>query len=343
MTKYSRREIVGCAGALCLALGDSEAKLFQTRAAYVQTVTGPIPAGDLGFTLPHEHVMCDFIGADKTGPHRWKQDEVIAKALPFLREINSRGVKTLFDCTPAYIGRDPIVLKRLAQETGLNIVTNTGYYGAANDKYLPKLAFDETAEQLAARWVKEWEKGIDETGVRPGFIKIGVDPATGDRPRLSAVDEKLVRAAATASQRTGLTVASHTGQGAAALEEVRIFREEGAKLEKLIIVHADSEPDPTMHEKMAGSGAWVEYDGVGSRPIEQHVKLVKVMLERRPDRLLLSMDAGWYNVGEPDSGKFRPYTDLTNKLLPALKQVGISQQVIDQVTIENPAKAFGRQ
>src|SRR5258708_30659563 len=133
----------------------------------IQTVTGSIQASDLGMTLPHEHVMCDFVGAEKTSPDRWNRNEVVEKALPYLLQIKERGVKGFMDCTPAYIGRDPIVLKRLAQRTGLHIVTNTGYYGAANDKYLPKHAFEESAEQLADRWCAEWKGGIDGTGVKP--------------------------------------------------------------------------------------------------------------------------------------------------------------------------------
>jgi phosphotriesterase-related protein len=323
------------------AVGLAGGLTAEPVAGTVRTVLGPVRARELGFVLPHEHVLCDFIGAEKTGPHRWKRDEVVAKALPYLRQIAERGVKTFVDCTPAYIGRDPLILKRLVEKTGLHILTNTGYYGAANDKYLPKHAFEETAEQLAARWIREWERGIEDTGVKPGFIKIGVDPAAGDPARLSEVDAKLVRAAALASKRTGLTVASHTGQGAAALEEVRIFREAGVPLEKLIIVHADAEPDPGMQEKMAATGAWVEYDGVGSRPIAEHVALVRTMLERRPDRLLLSMDAGWYSAGEPDGGKFRAYTDLTDKLLPALREAGVTNAQIERVTVGNPQRAFG--
>ena len=74
------------------------------------------------------------------------------------------------DCTPAYIGRDPRVLQKLARQTGLHILTNTGYYGGANDKFVPKHAYEESAAQLAARWVGEWKNGVEDTGVKPGFL-----------------------------------------------------------------------------------------------------------------------------------------------------------------------------
>src|SRR5262249_49464350 len=153
----------------------------------------------------------------------------------------------------------------------------------AGDKYLPQDALREPVDALAERWMREWERGIEGTGVRPGFIKIGVDPATGDPPRLSAVDEKLVRAAARASRRTGLTVACHTAQGAAGVEEARIFAEEGVDRRRLIVVHTDAEPDAAWHFRIAETGAWVEYDGIGSRPVDEHVRLVREMAAKHAD------------------------------------------------------------
>ncbi|MCS6862459.1 MAG: hypothetical protein NZT92_19325 [Abditibacteriales bacterium] len=307
---------------------------------YIQTVLGAINARDFGFALVHEHIMCDFIGAEQTSQERWNVEEVVRTMLPFLRQAKERGVTGFVDCTPAYIGRDVRVLRRLAELTGLHIVTNTGYYAAANDKYLPKHAFMETADQLADRWVREWERGIEGTGIKPGFIKIGVDPAAGVPPRLSEVDAKIVRAAARASTRTGLTVACHTGQGAAALEEIRIFQEEGTDPSRLIIVHADAEPDQSYHVQIAQRKAWVEFDGIGGRPLDYHLKIVPPMIEKFPDRLLLSMDAGWYWVGEPNGGKIRDYNFLTDQFLPALRQAGVTEAGIRRLMVDNPARAF---
>ena len=306
----------------------------------IQTVLGPIDAARFGFALPHEHVLCDFIGADRTGPHRWNPDEVVRTMLPFLKAVRQRGVTGFVDCTPAFIGRDVSVLRRLAEMTGLHIVTNTGYYGAAGDKFLPRHAFTETVDQLADRWTREWERGIDGTGIKPGFVKIGVDPTEGTPPRLSDVDAKLVRAAARTSRRTGLPVACHTVQGAAAREEVAIFEAEKVDPARLIYVHADGEPDQQQHMAVARKRAWVEYDGVSGASVERHVRLIAAMLEKHADRLLLSMDAGWYNAGEPGGGKIRDYNDLTDRLLPALRKAGVAEGTVRALTVENPGRAF---
>ena len=188
----------------------------------IQTVEGPVSPDALGVTLIHEHVMVDFIGAAHVSPERYDADEVFRVALPFLEQFRALGGCSLVECTPAYIGRDPGLLRRLAEASGVRLITNTGYYGAANDKYLPAHAFTETAEQLADRWLRECERGIDGTGIFPGFIKIGVD--TGP---LSEVDAKLVRAAARVHQRTGLTIASHTGPGVPAMAQIDLLEELG--------------------------------------------------------------------------------------------------------------------
>ena len=109
-------------------------------------------------------------------------------------------------------------------------------YGANHDKHLPPHAFAESAEQLAARWIREWEHGIDDTGIKPAFIKIGVDAGP-----LSTIDAKLVRAAALAHKATGLPLAAHTGSGVAAFEELDLVEEAGVPLSAFIWVHAQTE------------------------------------------------------------------------------------------------------
>ena len=304
----------------------------------IMTVRGPIAPSEFGMVLVHEHVMCDFVGADKTGRHRYDPEEVIATMLPYLRSVKERGFSSFVDATPAYIGRDPLVLKRLSELTGLHILTNTGYYGAAGDKFLPPHAFSETADQLAERWVAEWRNGIEGTGIKPGFIKIGVDPGP-----LSEIDRKLVVAAARTHLQTGLTIACHTGEARAALEVLEVVKSEGVDPSALIIVHADSVPDQSVHEKLAKEGAWVEYDAIGAKPINEHVRLISEMVRKGfADKLLLSHDAGWYWVGEPNGGKekIRPYTALSDELVPALKNAGLTEATLKRLLVENPKEAF---
>jgi phosphotriesterase-related protein len=302
----------------------------------IMTVKGPIKAGDMGITLTHEHILVDFIGADSISEKRWDKGKVIEKALPFLMQVKNHGCRTFIECTPEYIGRDPFLLKALSDSSGMNIITNTGYYGAGNNKYLPPHAFTETADQLASRWIREWESGINGSSVKPGFIKIGVAGGT-----LSELHRKLVIAAARTHLRTGLTIASHTGPAVPAFEQLDLLREEGVAPESFIWVHAQAEKDISNHVKAGRMGAWVSLDGLNDNNPEEYVKMISNMKENRLlNKVLLSHDAGWYRPGEADGGKFRGFATLFEKLVPMLKKEGFSDKEINQLLVTNPANAF---
>ena len=302
----------------------------------IMTVNGPILAREMGVTLVHEHILVDFIGADLINAQRWDKSKVIERSLPFLKQIKDMGCQTFIECTPAYLGRDPLLLKILSSSSGLNILTSTGYYGAGNNKYLPQHAFDENADQLAARWIMEWINGIDNTGVKPGFIKIGV--ASGN---LSDLHKKLVLAAARTHLKTGLTIASHTGPAIPAFEQLEILQSEGVAPEAFIWVHAQVEKDLSSHIKAAKMGAWIGLDGLSDNNVEDYVSMIMNMRENHLlDKVLLSHDAGWYHPGEENGGEFRGYSTLFEKLIPALKNEKFSEKEINQLCVINPSKAF---
>jgi phosphotriesterase-related protein len=339
--QWSRREwlaaTVAVVAAGCASRGaQGRTSASLERADRIETVTGAVAADRLGMTLMHEHVLVDFIGAGQVSPSRYDQDAVFAAVLPHLQQVRSLGCDTLVECTPAYLGRDPRLLKRLSEASGVQILSNTGYYGAAQDKHLPAHAFDETAEQLSARWIREYARGIDDTGIKPALMKIGVDGSP-----LSAVDAKLVRAAAITHRETRLPIASHTGTGAAALEQLDLLERSGAPLSAFIWVHAQSERDQTFHARAARRGAWVEFDGISQASVARHVELVRHMKEQQLlGSVLLSHDAGWYRVGESGGGQFRPYDTLFTAFLPALKAAGFVEMEIRQLTVANPRRAL---
>lgn len=300
----------------------------------VETVTGPVAPGALGVTLVHEHVLVDFGGVASTA--RWDAGEVFRAAKPHLDAFRARGGRTLVECTPAFLGRDPRLLRRLSEATGVLILTNTGYYGAANDVAVPPHAREETAAQIAARWTAEARRGIGKTGVRPAFVKSGVDPGP-----LSAVDRKLVEAAALCHHDTGLTLAIHTGDGEAALGILEVLRSRGVSPEAWIWVHASNVEDRALLTWAADQGAWVELDNLSPDTLHQTVDTVVDLHGRnRLGRVLVSHDAGWYHVGEPGGGSFRPYTLLLDAFVPALRARGLGEAEVRTLLVDNPARAF---
>lgn len=302
----------------------------------IQTVLGPVGARDLGLTLVHEHVLVDFIGAAEVSRSRYRTDDVVRAVLPRLREAKAKGVQTLVECTPAWLGRDPLLLRRLSEESGVRLLTNTGYYGAADDKFVPAHAYAETADQLAARWTAEAREGIEGTSIRPGFMKIGVDSGT-----LSTIDRKLIVAAGRCHRATGLTIAVHTGDGAAVLDILATLKGEGVAPSAYVWVHAQNEKDRSFHVQAAEAGAFVEWDGVSPERLPEHVVAVTDLVRRgHLGRLLVSQDAGWYNVGDPGGGTFRGYTLLLDEFVPALRKAGLTDAQVRTLLVENPARAF---
>ncbi len=302
----------------------------------IMTVNGPIVPFDMGTVLSHEHVLVDFVGADSVSADRYDADSVFAVVLPFLENLHRAGCRTLVECTPVYLGRDPQLLRRLSKASGLHILTNTGYYGAMNNQFLPQHAKTETAEQLAGRWTNEWENGIDGTGIRPGFIKIGVK-----RGPLSDLHRKLVRAAALTHLQTGLVIAAHTGTAPGAFEQIAELEKTGVSPEAFIWVHAQAETDVTRHVEAAKKGAWISFDGYANGKTRQYAALLQNMKSSQLlSRVLISHDAGWYHVGEPGGGHFRDFTPVFEKLVPALRDNGFTRREIDLILHDNPARAF---
>lgn len=302
----------------------------------IQTVRGEIPVDSLGLTLIHEHVLVDFIGADSVSQDRYHRDSVIQKVLPYLMELKKFGVKTIFECTPSYLGKDPELLAELSCRSGINLITNTGYYGAVAGKYLPSHAFQESAEQLSQRWIEEVENGIQGTSIYPGFIKISVNEAD----TLSVMDQKLVRAAALTHLSTGLTIASHTGTWKTAVQEVEILEEMGVGPAEFVWVHAQAEENFENYQKAAQMGVWISLDGIGWA-IEPYVKRLIFAKENGfLDQILISHDAGWYDPAKAHGGEFQPYTQIFEKLMPELNARGFTKEDWDLLLIQNPKKAF---
>jgi len=324
---------------LCLMVSSCASPSNQVN---LITVNGEIPVREMGVSLIHEHVLVDFIGADSTGYHRWERSEVVARALPFLLEAKENGVNTLFECTPAYLGRDPLLLRELSEKSGINIVTNTGYYGAGNSRFIPPSALEAGPEEIARIWIEEFKNGIEGTGIYPGFIKIAVDG--GDT--LSSMHVNLVRAAAITHKETGLTIVSHTGADGPALAQLQILKEEGVSADAFVWTHAQG-GTVDGYIDAASQGAWISLDNVNNNNVDKPGGiewLVPILIKMKDENLLhkvlISHDSGWYSVGQENGGDYRGYTDIFVYLVPAMMKHGFSQDEIDLLLIHNPQRAY---
>jgi len=162
-----------------------------------------------------------------------------------------------------------------------------------------------------------------------------------DSAPLSEIDAKLVQAAALTHLSTGLKIAAHTTTGRAARQELEILRNYKVKSSAWIWVHAQAEPELSAILEIARQGAWISLDGVGEKSFDLHLNLVKALRgEGCLSQLLLSQDSGWYHVGEPGGGEFRPFDWLFTEFVPALRREGLPEPEIRQLLIDNPRRVL---
>jgi len=301
--------------------------------AKIQTVLGEIDPKDIDLTLPHEHLFFDLRGPSRPQGERVDRQEVVRVVLPSLLSLKAKGVSTLFECSTGGIGRDHLILHDLATRSHINVVAPTGLY---KEYFMPQWVKGKTVDQLADWMIEEVLRGIDGTSVKAGFIKLA---ATSEG--LTALEEKVLRAAAKASERTGAAISDHTESGSILLQEVKVLRDEGFDLRKFIWVHAHAEPDIAHHIRALDIGINVEYDAIGGdKPDEFFMGLVKRMTsEGHEDKILLSQDAGGYNAAEPGGGKPRDLSYIVDHFMPKMEAEGM-KELIPAIMVENPRRVF---
>ena len=318
--------------------------MSTSRTPHVQTVLGPVDPASLGFTLPHEHTAITLWQI----PGRWDyweltRDEPVITAE--LLRFRDAGGSALVDVTPRGVGRDPAWLVGLARATGLHLVMGCGWYREA---YYPAEALIDrrSVESLADEMVGEIEEGIAVEGldapVRPGIIgEIGTD-----KPWLSAQEERVHRAAARASRRTGLAITTHAVMSDVGLAQLAIFEAEGADPARVVIGHADSYPVLDHYLEIIRRGANIEFDflGMSFTPQERHgeprvIDLLLELLSRgHADRIFLSQDVCHNQQLRHYEGN--GYTYLQETFLPRLRERGVSEAEVEQLTVLNPRRVL---
>ena len=306
--------------------------------SHVMTVLGPVDPSTLGFTLPHEHTQCTLWHIQDRWDY-WEltpDEPVILEELRLFREA---GGTALADLTLPGIGRDPAWLRRLAERSGLHIVMGGGWYRTAY--YPTEVMIDRrSVDSLADELVREATEGVGDTGIRTGILgEIGTD-----KPWVTPAEERVFRAVARASRRTGLAISTHAVLSDVGAAQLTILEEEGADPGRVVIGHADSYPQLDHYLSLIARGASIEFDflGMSFTPMEKYgegrtVELLLELLHRgHADRVLLSQDVCHNSQLRHYEGN--GYTYLQTTFLPRLRAAGVSDTEIDQLTIANPRR-----
>ncbi len=196
-------------------------------------------------------------------------------------------MKTVVEPTAMLLGRDIEASRRVAEETGLQIVACTGIY---TYDHLPQFLANRAEDFIAELFVHDIEQGIQGTEIKAAFIK-----CAADEPGVNERIEKVHRAAARASVQTSAPIMAHSRPASnTGPRQVEIFLEEGVAAEKIQIAHTGDTDDLDYIERLLETGVWIGMDRYGLDiflPTDQRNATVLALLERGyAERMFLSQD-----------------------------------------------------
>jgi phosphotriesterase-related protein len=314
--------------------------------AQVQTVQGPVDAGELGIVLGHEHVRFRDEAVAEQWPARYDDALELDAALVAVRAAAERGVRTIVDATAMFGGRDVNFMKRVAEETGVRIVACTGIYSY---DYLPHYFENRDVDVMADHFVEDIERGCQGTAIRAAFLKCAADAAG-----VTEHVEKIHRACARASIQTGAPIMAHSmpavGTGP---RQVEIFEEEGVDLSRVQIAHCGDSEDVGYIEGLLEKGVYVGLDRYGLEmylPMEKRNATAAELLRRgHAERLIVSQDfcasIDWFPPEAAEAfesqGAIRNWsmTLVFEEVVPALREMGVMDDaVFNTIFVENPRR-----
>lgn len=301
-----------------------------------QTVRGAVNPEELGFTLPHEHLLIDLVGSFGTQLLAFDfrlldHGVAIAEA----RRFKALGGGCIVDVTLPGIGRDHLGLRAIADALDLHVIMGCGWY---RDSWFGPEVDKTSTTGLARLLIEEIRDGVQGSGIKPGVIgELGAD-----LHYLTAREERVLRAGAIAHHATNLPITLHSRMGMVAFQQLEVLEDEGVDLRRVIVGHADVTPDPDYHEALASRGAWVEFDtirGVHRDVVESRLALVGESVSRGfSDRVLLSHDVCALSHLRMRGGTGYDY--LLGEFVDELTRHGVPHDLISQMTTANPQKAL---
>jgi phosphotriesterase-related protein len=314
--------------------------------ATVQTVQGPVDGEELGLVLVHEHVRFRDEAVAAEWPERYDETAELDAALQAVEAAKSRGVETIVDPTAMFGGRDVRFMKRVADQSGVQIVACTGIYSY---DYLPHYFENRDIDAMAEHFVSDLERGVQGTDIRAAFLKCAADAAG-----VTEHVEKIHRAVARASLQTGAPIMAHSMPAVATGPlQVEIFKEEGVDPARVQIAHCGDTDDIGYIEGLIDAGVYVGLDRYGLEmylPIDKRNATAAELLRRgHAERLMISQDycatIDWFPPEAAEAfasqGAIRNWsmTLVFDEVVPALREQAVMDDKIFQtVFVENPKR-----
>jgi 5-phospho-D-xylono-1,4-lactonase len=296
----------------------------------VRTVRGDITPETLGVTYMHEHLY-GFSLSKGTDPDLNLGSE--AAAAHELMLFKQAGGQAVVEMSPQDYNRNPLALKRLSETTGIHIVMVTGYIKADSaDKFVEHKTVNDITDEL----IRDVQEGVNGTGIRAGLIKAG-----SSLNKVTANEEKMLRAAAQAQRETGALISTHTEAGTMALEQIAIFKEAGVSPEKILIGHMDRKLDYDYQLEVAKTGVTLGYDQFSKEkyyPDFQRIDFIsKLFKAGYGKQIAISGDLA-RRSDLTSYGGGPGYTFILWRIIPWLKKNGLRQDDICTLFVETPKR-----
>ncbi|GAP10264.1 predicted metal-dependent hydrolase with the TIM-barrel fold [Bellilinea caldifistulae] len=299
----------------------------------VQTVLGSIPAGQLGITACHEHVLWYPPDSMALEDADLGLDSIPA-AVAELRYFKSLGGGALVEMTTEEIGRSPLDLAQISQATGVHIIAVTGHHKA---KFSAELLQNQSSEHIAERMIQEITVGIGETGICAGAIK-----AATSLNHAADVELRVIQAAGIAHRKTGAPVSTHTEAGTFALEQAELLLEAGVSPQKLLIGHLDRNLPREIYFQLAQRGVFLGFDQIGKEQYwsdDQRAILIRDLIEAGYLRqILLSGDRARKSSWKVHNPLTLGLGHILLDFIPRLKSFGVEEYAINTLLVENPSR-----
>lgn len=313
----------------------------------IRTVLGDVDPTLLGPTNYHEHLfqVSPLLPGDEL------DDEAASGSEAAL--LQGSGFAAMVDATPFGLGRDPEALARISTSTGLSIIATTGLHREAHygDEH-PMQVW--TAEQLAELFIADLTRGMaaddavvfespdvppartaDHKPVRAGMLKGGIDYW-----RISPFERTTLEALAAAHRATNAPLMVHLEFCTGAHEVLDLLAAEGLTSERVVLAHADRDPDPGLHASLAERGAYLGYDGFARPRTRSDAELLalteQVIARVGAERILLGGDVA-RRTRYISYGGMPGLAYLGERYLPRLRDA-VGDEAVERMLIANPAR-----
>jgi predicted metal-dependent phosphotriesterase family hydrolase len=321
----------------------------------VESALGPVDARELGTISSHDHLFINLM-RERRGDGLLNDQALMTAELG---RFAAQGGSTIFDLTtaeltagstvdadPAFTGTAPgqtraprnvAAIQEVSRATGVTVLLGTGHY---RDPYLDPDVLNRTSVgQLADEMVRDLTEGIPGTSAKAALIgEIGADAWY-----VSALEERVHRAAARAHAATGAAIYTHSARWRVGLDQVAILTEAGAEPARIAVGHVDTVPDEGFAVALARRGVYIGFDTLSSFP--RHLlptvadRVVAVARAGFLDRVLLGNDVCTHSGLVAGGGT--GFTAVLGAFRDLLVDRGLDAGEFRQVVEVNPVTFLG--